>query len=244
MMAQVVKENSTLQVDAKKEWVFLGIMWGVVFLSFGLPSIFKGNPSIVLIPLFTLIVAGKFTWKPFIIIRGNMGERRVFGELKLLPDNYHVLNDVTVKVESDEAQIDHLVLSPYGIWSVETKSHLGRIYGKENDRNWTQKKKSDKGKIYTTTFYNPVAQNAVHCKRIGDFLNKKIGMTIPVRSIVVFTSADQLNIQTNTPVVTPKQLRQTIQTIDRDNKVITDDTIKRIIQAVSQSRMVNLMILL
>lgn len=61
---------------------------------------------------------------------------------------------------------------------------------------------------------------------------------------MVFTSADQLNIQTNTPVVTPKQLRQTIQTIDRDNKVITEDTIKRIIQAVSQSRMVNLMILL
>ena len=65
-----------------------------------------------------------------------------------------------------------------------------------------------------------------------------------MRSIVVFTSADQLNIQTNTPVVTPKQLRQTIQTIDRDIKVITEDTIKRIIQAVSQSRMVNLMILL
>jgi hypothetical protein len=61
-MAQVVKENTTLQVDAKKEWVFLGIMWEVVLLSFGWPYIFKGNSSIVFIPLLTLIVAGKFTW--------------------------------------------------------------------------------------------------------------------------------------------------------------------------------------
>ena len=85
LMAQVVKENTTLQVDAKKEWTFLGIIWGVVLLTFFLPAIFEGTLGIFFVPIITLGVATKSTWKSLIIIRGNRGEKRVFGELKLLP---------------------------------------------------------------------------------------------------------------------------------------------------------------
>ncbi|WP_339063485.1 nuclease-related domain-containing protein [Tepidibacillus marianensis] len=155
----------------------------------------------------------------------EFGGEKSISKAKKLPDDYLILNDVTVKVNDKEVQIDHILVSPYGVWCVETKSHLGRIYGKEQDKNWTQKKKSDGGKIYTKSFYNPVTQNAVHSRRVEDFLKQKIGLNVPVKSVIVFTSADQLNVHTTTPVVTPKKLISTILEIDRV-KALTEEQIK------------------
>lgn len=232
MMAQVIKETTTLQGQAKNEWIKLGVMWLVAVLSFFFPTLVKGSPYVSFIPFIAVVVAVRFSWKSLIIIRGNKGEKRVFEALLQLPDNYKVLNDVTVEVGGKEAQLDHLLVSPFGLWSIETKSHLGRIYGKESDKNWTQKKKSDSGKIYSTRFYNPIAQNRVHCKRLQELLREKIGLDIAVNSIVVFTSADQLNIDATTPVVTPKQLVETIRSTDLSIK-LSGEKIEDIIQAVS-----------
>lgn len=231
-MAKIVKEQSALQGQAQKQWIFLGVLWVITLISFFLPSVIKGTLGIFIVPVVMLGVASQLTWKSLIIIRGNIGERRVFNILKELPDSYYVLNDVTIKVDDKEAQIDHLLISPYGVWSVETKSHLGRIYGKENDKNWTQKKKSDKGKIYTSTFYNPVAQNLVHCKRLYSFLNQKLGFNVPIKSVIVFTSADQLNVQTTTPVITPKQIKQVIQASEM-KILLNEATVKKIIELVA-----------
>lgn len=224
-MAVIVKERSTLQEQAKSEWIKLGIMWGIAILSFGIPFIIKGNPFMLLVPIIAIGLVGQLSWKSLIIIRGNLGEKRVFNILRHLPDEYHILNDITIKIDGKEAQIDHLVISPYGIWSVETKSHLGWIYGKEKDRNWTQKKKSDKGKIYTKTFYNPIAQNAVHCNRLSDFYYKNSGHRIPIKSVVVFTSANKLDIESTIPVVTLSNLKETILNSD-NNMCFSQEHIK------------------
>lgn len=232
MMAQVIKETTTLQGQAKNEWTKLGVIWLVAIISFFLPNLVKGSPYASFIPIIVIAIALRLSWKSLIIIRGNKGEKRVFDTLLQLPDDYKVLNDVVVKVGGKEAQLDHLLVSPYGLWSVETKSHLGRIYGKESDKNWTQKKKSDRGKIYTTKFYNPVAQNRVHCKRLQDLLKEKLGQDIPVKSVVVFTSADQLNIESNTPVVTLKALVGTIHNTGK-TVVLSDENMTDIINAVS-----------
>lgn len=231
-MAKIIKEQSTLQGQAQKQWIFLGVIWAITLISFFLPSVIKGTLGIFIVPIIALSIASQLTWKSLIIIQGNIGERRVFNILKQLPDNYYVLNDVTIKVNEKEAQIDHLLVSPYGVWSVETKSHLGKIYGKEDDKSWTQKKKSEKNKIYTSTFYNPVTQNLVHCKRLDSFLNQKIGFNIPIKSVIVFTSADQLNVQTKTPVITLKQLKQVIQSSDMQ-KILNEATVKKIIEFVA-----------
>ena len=160
-MAQIVKEESLLQGQAKNEWIKLCLMWGAAVLSFGIPYLFKGNILLWFIPFVISAIIMRLSWKSFILIRGNLGEKRVLNKLKELPNEYMILNDITVKIDDKEAQIDHLLISPWGIWSVETKSHLGWIYGKEKDRNWTQKKKSESGKIYSKQFYNPVTQNTI-----------------------------------------------------------------------------------
>jgi len=231
-LAQVIKEETTLQTQAKKEWKYLGVIWSITLLTFFVPLLFKSFKFAPFIPLIAVALVIKFTWKSLIIIRGNKGERRVFNTLLQLPESYRVLNDVTIKVGDKEAQIDHVIISPFGAWCIETKSHLGRIYGKESDKNWTQKKKSEKGKIYSTSFYNPIAQNAVHCRRLREYLRETSGIDIVAKSVVVFTSADQLNIQSVTPVVTIKTLNQTIQSLDQ-TILLSEEEVNNIVKAVS-----------
>ncbi|WP_406947112.1 nuclease-related domain-containing protein [Klebsiella quasipneumoniae] len=89
------------------------------------------------------------------------------------------LDDVTLVVsEGDTTQIDHIVVAPTGIFVVETKFYKGRIYGKESDKQWTQK-------IFKNTykFQNPFRQNYKHVKAIEALL-PNIGLA-NIHSVVV-----------------------------------------------------------
>ena len=61
--------------------------------------------------------------------KGAVGETVVATELGLLPrDKYRVLNDVTLPTPNGSSQIDHVVVSIYGIFVIETKNYKGWIY--------------------------------------------------------------------------------------------------------------------
>lgn len=55
--------------------------------------------------------------------RGKHGEQRVFSILKRLPDEYYIWNDIVLQRNGYSVQIDHVVISPYGIFVIETKLH-------------------------------------------------------------------------------------------------------------------------
>ena len=55
--------------------------------------------------------------------RGARGEERVAGVLASLPDSYSVFNDF----EASGDHIDHVVVGPTGVFSVETKSWCGSV---------------------------------------------------------------------------------------------------------------------
>lgn len=79
-------------------------------------------------------------FKPF--IKGKVGEFAVALHVKLyLKDpEYILLNDCTLPDEqSGTTQIDHILLSPYGIFIIETKNYKGWIFGSERQKLWTQK---------------------------------------------------------------------------------------------------------
>ena len=66
-------------------------------------------------------------------IRGDIGEGTVARRLKSLPSNkYAVFNDVMLKTGRGSVQIDHIVVSQYGIFVVETKNISGIITGTEH----------------------------------------------------------------------------------------------------------------
>ena len=48
---------------------------------------------------------------------------------KLDRSKYFVLNDITFKLNDRTTQIDHIVVSCYGIFVIETKNWKGSIYG-------------------------------------------------------------------------------------------------------------------
>lgn len=120
-------------------------------------------------------------FKPF--IKGKVGELAVAVQVKLyLKDpQYILLNDCTLPDEqAGTTQIDHILLSPYGIFIIETKNYKGWIFGSERQKMWTQKifKKSYK-------FQNPLHQNYKHQKVLEQVLADIITPEY-LHSIVVF----------------------------------------------------------
>lgn len=72
-----------------------------------------------------VIVIGLFFLLRWLIpSKGKVGEKVVAGKLDHLPkDQYRVLNNVTIPTPKGSSQIDHLVVSIYGIFVIETKNY-------------------------------------------------------------------------------------------------------------------------
>ena len=65
--------------------------------------------------------------------KGKRGEARIHDVIMQLPDEYHVLDDVVLPTNRGTTQIDHIVVSKYGVFAIETKNYRGDIYG-DDDR--------------------------------------------------------------------------------------------------------------
>jgi len=99
--------------------------------------------------------------------KGDMGELYVNRALKKHLDNdvYYLIEDVTFPYKEGTTQIDHILISKYGVFIIETKNYTGWIFGGINQKQWTQK-------IYRETyrFQNPIHQNYKHMKVMEEFL--------------------------------------------------------------------------
>ena len=81
---------------------------------------------------------------------------------------YRQLNDITLALgDGSTTQIDHLIISRYGIFVIETKNMSGWIFGSEKNAQWTQC--FPNGKKFR--FQNPIRQNYRHLCAIIEFLN-------------------------------------------------------------------------
>lgn len=130
--------------------------------------------------LFNAIALFK-AFKPF--LKGKMGEFAVSAHVKLYldKDHYILLNDCTLPDEQNQTtQIDHILLSPFGVFVIETKNYKGWIFGGERQKMWTQKiyKKSFK-------FQNPLHQNYKHQKVLEAILADIVDPAL-IHSVVVF----------------------------------------------------------
>ena len=150
--------------------------------------------------------------------KGKRGEMRIHDILMQLPDEYHVMDDVMLKTTNGTTQIDHIVVSKYGIFAIETKNYRGEIYGNDNSQEWKQiivtkvtyPKKPWKTYTYVTKnqFYNPVKQAVGHMYRIKD--NLKEWPYLKVIPIVVFTgNADISKVSSQNHVIYDNSLLST-----------------------------------
>lgn len=120
----------------------------------------------------------------------------IFGEflvnkllLKLPASDYTLIKNVTLPTENGTTQIDHILVSKFGIFVIETKNMKGWIFGSKSQKKWTQK-------IYrhTTKFQNPLHQNYKHLKTLEYLLNTELAN---LHSVIVFTGNSRF--QTDMP---------------------------------------------
>lgn len=79
---------------------------------------------------------------------------------------YHRFHNLTLPSSNGTTQIDHILVSQYGIFIVETKNKSGWIFGSEDQSSWTQ---SIYGKKYS--FQNPLRQTYRQKKILAQFLS-------------------------------------------------------------------------
>ena len=136
-------------------------------------------------------------------IKGKMGELGVSLRLNLLPSNYLRIDDLLIQHNGYSTQIDHVVVSEFGIFVVETKNYSGWISGSADSEYWI---KNQYGWKYR--FYNPIRQNESHVKALQSILGLHPCKFIP---IVVFHDRATLKVNTQKTVVYASQLTTTIR---------------------------------
>jgi hypothetical protein len=131
-----------------------------------------------LIPLAILLGLLRTPW-----LKGHIGEAlvRLAIRWRLDRNTYRALHDITLSTPDGTTQIDHVLVSPYGLFVIETKNMRGWIFGGERQAQWTQK-------LYrhTSKFQNPLRQNYKHVKALAAALEVPEAI---IHSVVVFVGA-------------------------------------------------------
>ncbi|MHB8108634.1 MAG: nuclease-related domain-containing protein [Syntrophorhabdaceae bacterium] len=123
------------------------------------------------------------------IFKGWIGEKTTqFGMWIKLDDNvYRRFHDVVLKTDNGTTQIDHIVVSMYGIFVIEIKNYSGWIYGDEEQPLWTQVLYGSKKR-----FQNPLHQNYKHTME----LSRTVGVPHEkIHSIVFFIGESTFKTQ-------------------------------------------------
>ncbi|MEL6828820.1 MAG: NERD domain-containing protein [Pseudomonadota bacterium] len=120
--------------------------------------------------LLTLIIFGLIAYGLWYLnspgVKGSIGESRVNSTLQRhLPEGYRVFADLTLPSLGGTTQIDHVVVSRFGVFVIETKNMQGWIFGSADQASWTQTIYGHK-----TRFKNPLRQNYKHVKAIQEAL--------------------------------------------------------------------------
>lgn len=171
---------------------------------------------------------------------GKMGEKVVAMKLDWLSGEYIVLNDVLLPAKNGTSQVDHIVVSPYGIFVIETKNYKGWIFGHENSEKWTQSLVGHRSFFgWTSQKYklgNPIKQNMAHVRAVRNLL-KDLG-DFNIIPIVVFSNQATLNITTpNHIVVNWCNLRSVIKVYG--TPCISEENVGKIVARLRSSNIIS-----
>lgn len=135
--------------------------------------------------------------------RGEAAVRRTLMSVFPSPA-YHLLDNVTLPVADGTTQIDHILVSRYGIFVIESKHYSGWLFGSAHSPQWTQVLFK---KHYR--FQNPLHQNRKHVLAVSRLLEFIPGED--VHSLVVFTGDATFKTPRPPGVVSLAELQQYIE---------------------------------
>ena len=186
-------------------------------------------PENVLIILLIILLLFIFIFRKRIVafFQGKKGELNVKLRLWMLPsEQYKIINDLLISSHGHTSQIDHVVVSEYGIFVIETKNYQGWIYGGNYSEYWTQNIFGQKYELR-----NPILQNQGHIRAL-----KRLLPDVPADSyipIVAFSRRATLKLSTNEPVVYWSKLRREIRSYK--TRRLTPEMVQQVYSALLSS---------
>ncbi|WP_270805850.1 nuclease-related domain-containing protein [Aeromonas sp. QDB62] len=157
--------------------------------------------------------------------KGMIGEAFINLGIRLFLDKreYHLLKDVTLPTPQGTTQIDHVIVSRFGLFVIETKNIKGWIFGNPAHKSWAQQ-------LYRRrhTFQNPLRQNYLHLMTLKSLLglaDHQLHSIIYFIGDCTFKTPMPDNVMNRgliryikgktTPVLTPAEVNRVIDTIQR-----------------------------
>jgi len=177
-----------------------------------------------LIPIAIFATVIKTPW-----FKGVAGEFIVNVGAKLFLDKetYHLIKNVTLPTEDGSTQIDHVIVSKFGVFVVETKNMKGWIFGSPNQKTWTQK-------IYkhSSKFQNPLHQNYKHTKTLQSLLGLN---ETQLFSVIVFVGDSTFKTDMPENVTYGKGYISFIKS--KTAPLLTDSQVKKVTEKIQAGRL-------
>lgn len=133
-----------------------------------------------------------------------------------------------IKDENGTHQIDHLVLSQFGIFVIEMKNYYGLIKGKDFDNKWCQY--LEKNKRY---FLNPIHQNYGHIKSLSNLLKLEDKCFI---SVICFSNQAKIGVKSHSAITQVVFLKNEILKYD---EILVDKDIKELSNVIISNNIVD-----
>jgi restriction system protein len=194
--------------------------------------------STIITPIFSQIISAYWWMIPLLFLiaflkspfmKGVFGEFLVNLAAKLFLDKniYTLFKNVTLPTEDGSTQIDHVIVSQYGVFVIETKNMKGWIFGSPHLKTWTQK-------VYrhTTKFQNPLHQNYKHTQKLQAAL--ELGPD-KVVSVVVFVGDSTFKTAMPDNVVYAGGYIRFIKS--KSHPVLTDSEVQNICARIQSGRL-------
>lgn len=177
-----------------------------------------------LLPLGVFAALIKSPW-----FKGILGEFIVnlSAQIFLDKEKYHLIKNVTLPTEDGSTQIDHIIVSEYGVFVVETKNIKGWIFGSPNQKQWTQQIYKHKNK-----FQNPLHQNYKHTQILGRLLGLNENLLF---SVVVFVGDSTFKTEMPKNVTYGKGYIRFIKS--KQQLVLSDSEVRNITHKIETGRL-------
>ena len=183
---------------------------------------------LVLVIIVVIAILWKFRDK------GKIGENKVSKALcAKLDKEYLFLNDVIIPDNvGGTTQIDHIVLSPYGIFVIETKNLKGWIFGNADSKMWMQQIFNEK-----YPFYNPIKQNYKHIACLAKLTKLPQKYFFPV---IVFVGDSSVRTIHKLPDYVTEGRREMLRYIkSHTQKILDDNALSAAYNIIESSRLEN-----
>ncbi len=218
-MARVVTHDRTLaglERGLDRESRVLGRVWrmeAAAAAGFGLAAVaqwvWRGRASLALPAALTGLLATGHWWKmrenrgqAGAFRAGRRGESVVLRHLERLGEHAHILNDLVLRDGWHRHQIDHLVVTPGGVFVIETKAWSGVIEGSAAAASWTVTRPDGR----RASRGNPIRQNRAHADLVRRRLRAWGEAGIEPQPVLVMTRGSVQVPDAPSPILSPAEV--------------------------------------